>query len=316
LFVRRFKAEEEWEEAPGRLKIGLALTTAGVLAVLAVVLFAQALMPRTGRLQVTVLDVGQGDAILIEAPDGRVVLIDGGPSVSRLLNELGAALPSSEHRIDLVVLTHPQEDHVTGLAGLFDRYDVGEILASTREGTIPAYEAFRDAIAANDVPMTTAESGLVASLGDGIEIEVLNPPPEGVHGGADELNENSVVLHLIYGQVSFLFTGDLGFVGEDILLRSGADLRSTVLKVGHHGSDGSTSAAFLDAVGPDIAAISAGAVNPFGHPSPTTRLRLAGIPTLGTDLNGRVRFETDGHSLWVESERGEAEVVLPGLAEK
>jgi competence protein ComEC len=263
-----------------------------------------------------VLDIGQGDAILIEAPNGQVVLIDGGPSVERLLNELGAALPAKEHRIDLVVLSHPQEDHVAGLAGLFDRYDVGAVLAGPREGMIPAYYAFRDAIEADEVPMTLAESGMVASLGDGIEIDLLNPPLEGVHGGADELNENSVVLRLVYGDVSFLFTGDLGFVGEEVLMQSGLDLHSTVLKVGHHGSDGSTSSAFLEAVEPDFAVISAGATNSFGHPSPTTRLRLAGIPTLRTDLNGRVTFETDGRSLWLDAERGEAEVVPAGLAEK
>jgi competence protein ComEC len=99
-------------------------------------------------------------------------------------------------------------------------------------------------------------------------------------------------------------------------MRSGLDLHSTVLKVGHHGSDGSTSAAFLEAVEPDFAVISAGAANSFGHPSPTTRLRLAGIPTLRTDLNGRVTFETDGRSLWLDAERGRPEVVPAGLAEK
>ncbi len=308
--------DAEPEDVEKRLQLQPALAAATVLIALAVFLFAQVLTPRSGRLQVTVLDVGQGDAILIEAPDGQVVLIDGGPSVGRLLNELGAALPVSEHRIDLVVLSHPQEDHVAGLAGLFDRYDVGAVLAGPREDPIPAYQAFRDAIEAHNVPLIEAQTGLIASLGDDIELEVLNPPPEGVHGGADELNENSVVLRLVYSDVSFLLTGDLGFVGEDVVMASGLELRSTVLKVGHHGSDGSTSASFLDAVAPDVAVISDGAENSFGHPSPTTRLRLAGIPTWRTDLNGRVSFETDGRRLWVEGERGVAEVVPAGQAER
>ncbi|MGE0056353.1 MAG: DNA internalization-related competence protein ComEC/Rec2 [Dehalococcoidia bacterium] len=316
-FLRHYEGREESEDdAPSRLKVGTVLTTSCVLVVLAGALVVQELTPRGDRLQVTVLDIGQGDAILIETPDGQVVLVDGGPSVSRLLNELGAALPSHEHRIDLVVLTHPQEDHVAGLAGLFDRFDVGGVLAAPREATIPAYHAWRAGIEAAGVPMTTAEAGIVAKLGDRMRLEVLNPPLEGVHGGADELNENSVVLRLIYGEVSFLLTGDLGFLGEEVLLGSGFDLRASVLKVGHHGSDGSTSTAFVNAVAPEVAVISAGAANSFGHPSPTTRLRLAGIPVLRTDLNGRVSFETDGKSLWIESERGQMELVPDGLAEK
>jgi competence protein ComEC len=286
------------------------------MALMASVLLLRSLTTTNEHLEVTLLDVGQGDAILVETPDGQVVLIDGGPSVGRLLNELGAALPRSEHRVDLVVLSHPQEDHITGLVGLFDRYDVGAVLAGPREGSIGAYDALRERIASAGVPVLVAERGLVADLGDGVELEVLGPPPEGVHKGADELNENSVVLQLRYGDVSFLLTGDLGFLGEEALLRSGADLHSTVLKVGHHGSDGSTSTAFLDAVKPGVAAISVGVKNSFGHPSPTTRLRLEGIPLLRTDVNGRITFHSDGRSLWFETERGRAEVVPPGLAEK
>jgi competence protein ComEC len=314
-FIRGPVAPDE-EDRPRPLRLSFALQTSVVMTLLATLLFGRSLTTTNDYLEVTVLDVGQGDAILIETPDGHVVLVDGGPSVSRLLNELGAALPRSEHRIDLVVLSHPQEDHVAGLVGLFDRYDVGAVLAGPREGTTGAYDAWRERIAAAETPMIVAERGLTADLGDGIELSVLGPPPEGVHGGADELNENSVVLQLSYGEVSFLLTGDLGFLGEEALLRSGAGLHSTVLKVGHHGSDGSTSAAFLDAVQPEAAVVSAGAENSFGHPSPTTRLRLAGIPLLRTDLNGRVSFETDGRSVWLETERGKAEVVPAGLVEK
>ena len=122
------------------------------------------------------------------------------------------------------------------------------------------------------------------------------------------------MLRLVYGAVSFLLTGDLAAEGEDALLASGADLHSTVLKVGHHGSDGSTLPAFLDAVAPELAVISVGADNNFGHPSPTTRLRLAGVPLLRTDLNGDVRFETDGSALWVAFDRGDYARVELGAA--
>jgi competence protein ComEC len=143
---------------------------------------------------------------------------------------------------------------------------------------------------------------------------VLGPPPEGLNGSEDDLNNNSVVLRLVYGGVSFLLTGDLAAEGEAALLASPADLHATVLKVGHHGSDGSTTPAFFDAVAPSIAVISVGADNVFGHPSPTTRLRLAGIPLLRTDANGDVRFETDGTALWVDFARGGYSLVDFGRA--
>jgi competence protein ComEC len=119
---------------------------------------------------------------------------------------------------------------------------------------------------------------------------------------------------LVYGDVSFLLTGDLAADGEAALLDAPVDLRATVLKVGHHGSDGSTTPAFLDAVSPSVAVISVGDENTFGHPSPTTRLRLAGVPLLRTDDNGDVRFETDGTSLWVDFERGSYALVPVGVA--
>ena len=151
-------------------------------------------------------------------------------------------------------------------------------------------------------------------LGDGAFFEVLAPSSRLLTGTEDDLNNNSVVLRLVYGQVSFLLTGDLAAEGEIALLESPFDLRATVLKVGHHGSDGSTTAAFLDAVSPAVAVISSGAENTFGHPSPTTRLRLAGVPTLRTDENGDVRFETDGASLWIDAARGGYSIVSLGAA--
>jgi beta-lactamase superfamily II metal-dependent hydrolase len=141
-----------------------------------------------------------------------------------------------------------------------------------------------------------------------LRLEVLGPPASAVRGGPDELNDNSVVLRLVYRDVSFLLTGDIAAAGEQALLESGS-VRSTVLKVAHHGSDGSSLASFLEAADPAVAVISAGAENTYGHPSPTTLLRLAGVPLLRTDVNGSVRFETDGRSLWVEPERGDYRIV-------
>jgi competence protein ComEC len=150
-----------------------------------------------------------------------------------------------------------------------------------------------------------AVAGEWLDLGSGVRLEVLGPPEEPLHGTVDDLNNNSVVLRLAYGDVSFLLTGDLAEEGEAALLRGGANLRSTVLKVGHHGSDGSTTPVFLSAVQPSYAAISVGSENTYGHPSPTTQLRLQDVPVARTDVNGRVHFETDGRSLWADLERAD-----------
>ena len=265
------------------------------------------------RLTLSILDVGQGDAILIETPAGRRVLVDGGPSGVGLARALGGELPPSARRIDLVVLSHGQDDHVTGLITALERYEVGCVLAGPSPGASAAYGAWREALAERSACVRLAVAGDWIDLGGGARLEVLAPPSPPLRGGADDLNDNSVVLRLVYGDVSFLLTGDVAAAGEEALLAGGADLRATVLKVAHHGSDGSTTPAFLAAVRPRVAVISAGADNPYGHPSPSLELalRLAGVPELRTVANGRVRLRTDGRDLWAEFERGGFRVPLP-----
>jgi competence protein ComEC len=260
-------------------------------------------------LRVSVLDVGQGDSILITTPDGRRILVDGGASGSAVLNALGAELPPRAGAIDLVVLTHPQEDHVAGLVAVTERYDVRLAVVSGSTSESAAYEAWLAALAAGDVPLDEVVAGETADLGVGVRLEVLAPPPSPLSGTDDDVNNASVVLRLTYGSVSFLLTGDLGEEGEEWLLANHGILQSTVLKVGHHGSDTSSTDAFLGAVKPAVAVISAGQDNPYGHPSPTTLLRLSGVPIFRTDRNGAVRFETDGQRLFVEPERGSYQLV-------
>ena len=297
---------------PRPLRPAIAISAA--LAVAALLIWGSVLRPQDGRLQVTVLDVGQGDAILIETPAGHRILVDGGPSGARITQALGRVLPPSVRSIDLLVLTHAQEDHVAGLVEVLQRYDVGAVLAGLLLGKTAVYRAWLDEIERTGVPTSTAEAGQTMELGGGAFFEVLAPASRLLTGTEDDLNNNSVVLRLVYGQVSFLLTGDLAAEGEIALLETPFDLRATVLKVGHHGSDGSTKAAFLNAVSPAVAVISAGAENTFGHPSPTTRLRLAGVPMLRTDENGDVRFETDGASLWIDAAHGGYSIVPLGVA--
>jgi len=291
-----------------------AVALSAVVIAAAAAVWYGTLQPAPDRLRVTVLDVGQGDAILIETPAGHRILVDGGPSGARITQALGRALPASVRRIDLAVLTHAQDDHVSGLVEVLRRYEVGATLTGPLPGETAAYRAWLDEIEDQEVPVVLAQSGDQIDLGDGARIEVLAPLATLLSGTADDLNNNSVVLRLVYGDVSFLLTGDLAAAGEAALLDAPVDLHATVLKAGHHGSDGSTTAAFLDAVSPSVAVISVGEENTFGHPSPTTRLRLAGVPLLRTDDNGDVKFETDGTSLWVDFERGGYALVPAGLA--
>jgi competence protein ComEC len=300
---------ENVELQPSRRRLNWAVSLAGLTAIAAAIAWWGALSTPDRRLAVTVLDVGQGDAILVETGTGRRILIDGGPSGSVLMQKLGRELPASARHFDLVVLTHAQDDHVTGLVTILERFRVDGLLAGAMPGETPAYLALRDAQQTQSVSLHEATAGRWADLGDGVRLEVLAPSAELMAGKSDSLNDQSVVLRLALGEVSFLLTGDIERSGETALLANGGDLRSTVLKVAHHGSDGSTLPPFLTAAEPAIAVISAGAENAYGHPSPSVLLRLAGIPILRTDENGSVRFSTDGRRLWVDFDRGNYRVV-------
>lgn len=302
-------------DAAPALRMRPALIGATALLILAAWVWSDGLTPESRQLAVTILDVGQGDAILIQAPGGRRVLIDGGPAGERLMEALGGELPAGARRIDLVVLTHGQDDHVSGLVTALERFDVGAVLAGPLPGSSAAYQAWRDALAQRRLPLRLALAGDRVDLGGGARLEVLAPGARPVRGAGDDQNDNSVVLRLVYGEVSFLLTGDLGAAGEAALLARGGDLRATVLKVAHHGSDSSTTPSFLAAVRPRLAVVSVGGGNGYGHPSPSTELalRLAGVAELRTDANGRVRLTTDGRELRVHYQRGGLRAKVGGL---
>ena len=269
-----------------------------VLALAAALLWLGITAPVQGRLTVTVLDVGQGEAVLIEGPDGNRVLVDAGPSEDAIAAALGRNLPFHDRRVDLTVLTHPQADHFGGLPAVLERYDVGSVLASPIESDSPAYRSARDSIREAAVPYREAAPGEAVDLGGGARLYVVSAPAR----GADP-NEASVVLRLVMGRASFLLTGDIGEKREAALVRSGADLRAVVYKVPHHGSSTSSSPAFLAAVDPLVDVISVGAHNSFGHPSGDVIARLDGDAVFRTDRDGDISVSTDGRRLWIETGR-------------
>ncbi|MFQ5380544.1 MAG: ComEC/Rec2 family competence protein, partial [Dehalococcoidia bacterium] len=245
-----------------------------------------------GSLRIVVLDVGQGDAILLTTPHGTHVLVDGGPSGLRLAQELGRVLPHWRRRIDAVVLTHPQEDHVAGLRRLFELGRAGTLLDSGAEG---ANQNVRATIA-------SAPSRQIVGAGrrftlDGVLFEFLWPP---LNLEPEDVNEASVAIRVTYAGVTVLLTGDLEGRSLGALADSG-NAGVDILKVPHHGS-ATTPAWFFARADPELALISVGADNRFGHPAPGTLKALSGALVLRTDLDGRLTVEIGEQGVRVGSE--------------
>ena len=276
------------------------------LAAACAVVWASAVWPVQRTLDVTFLDVGHGDAILIQTPSHHTLVVDGGPNPRVLAQQVGQRMPFGNRRIDLVVLTHSDQDYIGGLPTLLDRYDVQQALSSGIPSAAASYAAWLEALQRHGVPLTVAEAGQVLRAG-GVEIEVMHPPQPRLLGTDRDDNNNSVVLRLRYGDVSFLLTGDIEAVAERYLAGQDADLGSTVLKVAHHGSASSSTVEFLDGVAPHIAIITVDQEHIFGHPSPQTlealEERVPSQAILSTADHGAIRLRTDGVRLWVKTER-------------
>jgi competence protein ComEC len=262
-----------------------------------------------GRLHLTTLAVGQGDAILVESAAGPTMLVDGGPDPERTLRRLGANLPFWARRIDVLVLSHPHQDHVAGLVDVLDRFEVRLLLHAGIPFENSAFATLLADASAGGTDVRTVRAGETFVLDATTSIEVLYPSaadaaaplPEG------DINNGSVVLLLRHAGFDALLTGDAEAPVEAALLARNVLLPVDVLKVGHHGSRSSTTPAFLAALRPSSAVISSGEGNEYGHPAPETLATLATQPALvvhRTDLDGDVEVETDGRSFRVRTDAG------------
>ena len=251
---------------------------------------------RNGILTVAFLDVGQGDAVFIEAPNGRQVLIDGGPN-KKVLRELSKLMPFYDRSIDIVIATHPDSDHVGGLSDVLARFDVDYIFEPGAVGKSGAWKAFAKVSKEKGIQKIIARRGMTIVLDTGVFLTILFPDRD-VSDVAS--NDASIIAQLVYGDTEFLFTGDAPKkIEKYVAALDGKYLKSDVLKVGHHGSKTSTSKIFLGFASPLYAVISAGRDNRYGHPHEEVLDTLAEfeIEIVSTYKNGTLVFQTDGITL-------------------
>lgn len=273
----------------------------GVLAFLSIFIWTKVLWnEQTPVLSVTFLDVGQGDAIFIETPSKRQLLIDGGPDGS-VLRELGKVMPFWDRSIDVVVATHPDADHIGGLVEVLSRYEVSALIRSGVEHDTPVTRALFTTRDERDVAEVIARRGQVFDFGDGVYVTILFPDRDVTHL---ESNTGSIILKVSYGEHSFLLTGDSPQAIERYIVSlDGGYIQSDVLKAGHHGSKTSSFEGFIGFANPKHVVVSRGCENRYGHPHQEV-LEAFGkfeLEILDTCAHGTVGFESDGSMLHVKS---------------
>ncbi|MFN8489623.1 MAG: DNA internalization-related competence protein ComEC/Rec2 [Caldilineaceae bacterium] len=280
----------------------------GILVLATILVWALALSQPDGRLHVYFLDIGQGDGILLQTPSGRQVLIDGGAKPQQLFNQLGAVMPFWQRRIDIAALTNPDKDHMDAQAQTPTRFQVTTGLSTIAGRANHDSDTWYKNLVNHGGEVQLHHEGGWFDLGDGVALWVLWPPLEPIKGaqGKQEQfvdNENSLVMKLVYGDFSVLLTGDAGLPSEMALLAGNEPVAATVLKVGHHGSKGSTSHSFVQAVNPLVAVIQCGLNNSYGHPHQEVLDRLAGRLVLRNDQQGRIHIYSDGQQMWLTTEK-------------
>ncbi|EKD47121.1 MAG: hypothetical protein ACD_66C00214G0001 [uncultured bacterium] len=263
-------------------------------------------------LHIVACDVGQGDAILMQNGSSQV-LVDGGVG-SRVLDCLGKYMPFWDRQIEIIVLTHPQADHFSGLIEVFKRFKVGYFLAPGVDNSTQGYQVLKDLVMSSQVQIVNPSEGMNVRLGK-IYLDIINPTSkllasENVLGSVGEigmftttrdLNDFSVVFNLTFGSFDAILTGDIGQEREKAILTTGKIKEVEYIKIPHHGSRNGLTKEFLDATSPSVAVISVGAKNTYGHPHKEIldMLKTAGVKVLRTDEMGDVEIVTDGEKYWL-----------------
>lgn len=259
-----------------------------------------------GDLHVWFLDVGQGDSILVETPLGEWVIIDGGPD-DTVLARMGQIMPFYEHRIKVMMLSHPHADHINGLLGVIRRYEVGSIVVTGVKYEYAGYEKFYQLAAERGVPIIFVDGSFDLKMGK-IGFDLIYPRRSLQGATFDNANNSSIVFRLIYGANRVFFSGDLEMEKEDELVKlaerspTALNLDADILKAGHHGSKTSNTEDFVRLVSPKFAVISCGVDNKFKHPFPALLERFSrlGARIYRTDLDGTVEAILDGQTIRME----------------
>jgi beta-lactamase superfamily II metal-dependent hydrolase len=257
-----------------------------------------AITPSAQNLTVHFLDVGQGDSILIEYNDKDMLIdageVDQGEVVTNYLQSQGIST------LDYVVATHPHSDHIGGMDDVLNNFQVEHFVDSGYPHTSKTYENMLTTIDQKDIPFEVVKAGQRIDFDPAVDIEVLNPAST----YSDELNENSVILKVSYGEISFLLMGDAGLESEEKIMEAGYDVDSDILKVGHHASTSGSGPTFISSVSPEVSVIEVGAGNDYGHPHSEILKRLQEASTVyRTDLEGTIIVTTDGSTYTVMTEK-------------
>lgn len=264
--------------------LGVLFSIALILAI--IILF----LKKPEKLEVSFLNVGQGDAILIENGNNQV-LIDSGKNGKLILEKLGEELPFWDRKLELIIITHPDFDHYGGLAEVLKNYKVEGILKTEAQNDADQWQDLKNKMSKEGSEIISSTPGTVIKFSNGARLEIIYPFFE-VTADTKDKNDASVVSRLVFGENEFIFTGDLSLQGEREILSSGLDISADILKVGHHGSRSSTSDEFLAEVKPREAIISVGKSNSYGHPHNEIleKLKNKNIKIWRTDMDGTIDY--------------------------